>query len=346
MSKDRDFGHGDVFYASWTDAIQEMLSSNADNFRLTLLNTTTIRAIAGTGRDQAGLAIDGLYRWRTTNYDVAGPGGAAGTHTIWAVAPSANSFTAPDTDTTNRNFELRITTGAAPGGVTAYRKVGEATWSGSAYTQLRQTAGLEDGTAPIRPTAPLAGVTPLVVRGAASQSAPLQRWEDSAGAVIASMNEVGRLDRVTHPTVPAARVTRAGNLVITTGALTAVPFDTERFDSEAIHSTASNTTRLTCVTPGLYHIYGCIGWFPASGGNLRKTCIRRTLAGGGSAEIVSNEFGPDNATVTHVQPVSTDFILAVGDYVELCVQHDLGSDLSVERIDSKYPEFGMTWLGP
>jgi microcystin-dependent protein len=149
MTKHRDLNLDDPFPPSWTDALQEFIGAAALNFRLVKLNATTLRGEAGTGNDQAGLAVNGLWRYRSGNYDVAHPGGAAATFDVWGYASDNEFSNAPvvDTDNTDYNWYLAIRTVAqgAPTGntpaakpIVATRKVGEVVWDGAAITQIRQ----------------------------------------------------------------------------------------------------------------------------------------------------------------------------------------------------------------
>lgn len=138
----RDLNQGDVLPASLLDALQEFVGSADTNLQLTIANPTTVRAVADTGAGQSSFGINGLWRWRTANHDVA-VSGAAGTRDVFAVA-SANSFTSADIDNTDYNWYLQVVasgatpTGNTPAGnpIVAYRKVGQLAWDGAAITSL------------------------------------------------------------------------------------------------------------------------------------------------------------------------------------------------------------------
>lgn len=154
-----------------------------------MTNSTTLRGEAGVVDAQAGLAVGGLWRYRTTNHDVAHPGGAAAVYDVFAVA-SANVFAPPDVDSTDYNWYLQIKasgqtpTGNTPAGnpITVFRKVGELDWSGTAITGIRQLVTPAGTVTPLHPTTPNAGVPALRARAAAVQTAPVFQAEDSTGA--------------------------------------------------------------------------------------------------------------------------------------------------------------------
>jgi hypothetical protein len=178
MSKYKALASGDVFPAYWTDAIQEFTGSWVAGLRLTTPSASVVRVVAGSGSDQVAIGVDGLYRYRTSLQEVT-ISGSTGTYNLYA-AVSANSI-AGITDSTDYNWYLYFGTSAPSGAIAgagtigATRKIGEVDWDSSAgaITGLRQLTGSGDVTLPLNPTAPLLSVTPLTVRGVASQSANL-----------------------------------------------------------------------------------------------------------------------------------------------------------------------------
>lgn len=205
MPKHRDLNRGDVFPASFVKASQEFIGTDAINFRLTPANATTLRGVAGASDDQAALGIDGLWRYRAANHDVAHPGGAAGVYEIYAVA-SANEFTnAPvvDTDNTDYNWYLQILpTGNLPAGntpagkpIVAYRKVGEVDWSGTQITGIRQFVGQVDARAPATPSSPIATVSAIRAKAfSVGQSAAVIQVDDALGAAKFTVSDAGLVD--------------------------------------------------------------------------------------------------------------------------------------------------------
>jgi len=139
---------------------------------------------------------------------------------------------------------------------------------------------------------------------------------------------------------PGARVYRTTNQTIPNVTSTAILFDAERFDTENIHDTATNTDRLTCRTPGKYLIIGQVEWavvtagerlvWIESNGSVAQGRVR-ALAGGN--------------TTQPTQIASTILDLQVGDYVRLLVYQDSGAGLNVTAAPNFAPEFMMVLLG-
>lgn len=194
MTQNVPLNHGDIAIEPFFDAIQEILSASAPSFYLTILNSTTIRAVAGTENTLNAISIQGRYRYRTTNVDAIHPGGAAGTYGVWATATDNSFSSVPTEDKTNYTWGLVIlSTGSTPG-TPIYRKVADVDWNGTAITSLRHLTGIRRDDAPIFATTPLTNVVPLKVRGIASQTSSLQLWENGGGIAVAWMGPSGTLN--------------------------------------------------------------------------------------------------------------------------------------------------------
>ena len=68
-----------------------------------------------------------------------------------------------------------------------------------------------------------------------------------------------------HPDI-GARVYNNANISIPDSTVTALTFNSERWDTDSIHSTVSNTSRLTAQTASKYDIKGNIKWASNSTG--------------------------------------------------------------------------------
>ena len=86
MTQNIELDPGDVAIAPFFDATQEFIGAAGPSFYLTVLNSTTLRAVAGTGNAQNAVAVEGRYRYRQSNLDVVHPGGSAGVYGVWVTA--------------------------------------------------------------------------------------------------------------------------------------------------------------------------------------------------------------------------------------------------------------------
>lgn len=140
--------------------------------------------------------------------------------------------------------------------------------------------------------------------------------------------------------VPAARVFNSGNISINDTTSTALTFDSERFDTDTIHSTSSNTERLTANTAGKYIITGNVRWASNAAGG-RNLSINLN----GGAAIGRAAPGATGATGIIIMNVTAIYDLAATEYVELVVEQSSGGALNIDAASDYSPEFMMARIG-
>lgn len=123
---------------------------------------------------------------------------------------------------------------------------------------------------------------------------------------------------------------------ISTAHATSVPltFNSERFDTDSMHSTVSNTGRITFTTAGTYYVGGDINWASAAG-NLREAVIRLN----GTTQIAGQRMAPIGAGFGHTANLSALYAFSAGDYVELLAYQDSGGAINVTAC-----EFYAVWV--
>jgi hypothetical protein len=124
-------------------------------------------------------------------------------------------------------------------------------------------------------------------------------------------------------------------------------FDSERYDTDSMHDTSSNTERLTCKTAGKYHIIGQIEFAANAGVGVRV--LRILLNGDDSNPIASvqqDAAGDSGSPVTTRMQIATVYDLSVDDYVQLDYWHNAGGTLSINATGKFSPEFMMSRIGP
>jgi hypothetical protein len=141
--------------------------------------------------------------------------------------------------------------------------------------------------------------------------------------------------------IPAVRVYHSANQVITNNTFAALAFNTERFDTDVIHDTSTNNSRLTCKTAGKYQITGH-ALFAANATGYRQIAIRL----GGATYLAAQGIPSIGASDDHNLSVTTLYSLAVNDYVELMAFQTSGAGLNVLASGNFSPEFGMAWVAP
>lgn len=135
-----------------------------------------------------------------------------------------------------------------------------------------------------------------------------------------------------------ARVYNSASQSITGGVDTELTFDSEDYDTDGIHDTVTNSSRLTAKTAGKYLIVGNVRWTASmSGLNVALNILHNgtTLIGENDDDVFS---GRRRWLVLMV------YDMALNDYVELQVGHDSGSAKSVGRYADYSPIFAMQLL--
>ncbi len=126
-----------------------------------------------------------------------------------------------------------------------------------------------------------------------------------------------------------------------TGSVTALAFNSERYDTHAFHDTSSNNSRLTVPSGkgGYYHIGGSFEWAGTNTTGERAIFIRLN----GSTDISEGRFAAVAQTLGH--HCSADYALAVGDFVELIAYQTSGGTRTIDAQGNRSPEFWMHYLG-
>ena len=134
----------------------------------------------------------------------------------------------------------------------------------------------------------------------------------------------------------SARVYNSAAQSISNSTETTVTFDTEYFDTDTIHSTSSNTGRLTATTDGVYIIVFNFAFTTNATGH-RKIIMKLN----GSTEIAIFEVDT-NQNDEQIGQVSTVYKLSATDYVEVIVWQNSGGALNLKSAVSSYSaNFGM-----
>lgn len=137
---------------------------------------------------------------------------------------------------------------------------------------------------------------------------------------------------------PYARVYNSASISLTTAILTTLTFNSERDDTEAIHDTSTNTSRLTCQTAGTYLISGNVRFATNTSG---RRMVQIQLNG---TTVIGFQSVPPTDAQTNIL-ATTLYKLAAGDYVELIAYQSSGGALTVDAVANYSPEFGMVKVG-
>lgn len=144
------------------------------------------------------------------------------------------------------------------------------------------------------------------------------------------------LDFLANP--PACRVyNNAAFSHSSSGSAMVVTFNSERYDTDTMHSTSADTGRITFNTAGLYLVEGGVQW-DANATGVRYLGIR--LNGATFLRLTQ-----ENAVNDLGQVISTVYKFAATNYVELVAFQNSGATRTIVAAGNYSPEFSATWVG-
>lgn len=162
--------------------------------------------------------------------------------------------------------------------------------------------------------------TPVANTVLQSLTSGKSKWATIPTAMIAA-NAVTSA-KIDWSTVPCALAFNSAVQSITNNTETTVLFDSESFDTDTMHSTSSNTGRVTFTTAGKYAIIGCAA-FASNATGYREGDLRIN----GTTYICTCKLGA-NAASSHEHMVIAFYNAAAADYVELRVLQTSGGNLN------------------
>lgn len=154
----------------------------------------------------------------------------------------------------------------------------------------------------------------------------VKQWEQERSALET------RIAALENP--PRARVFNSANISVANATFQALTFNSERYDSAGLHSTVSNTERLTVTEAGLYTI-GVSVQYAANATGIRQIYLRVN----GTTYVASNGYQAPTVSDGGYASVTTDYELAATDYVEAVAFQRSGGGLNVVASANYSPEF-------
>jgi len=139
------------------------------------------------------------------------------------------------------------------------------------------------------------------------------------------------------PSLKGCRAYRNAAYNVPNAAWTPIELDVENFDTDTMHSTVTNPSRVTCVTPGVYLLSaGMQHGVNATGVRGVRIFLNNTTS---LCNMLVGAFAGAGAGLS----ASTIYELAAGDYVELSVYQDSGAVLALTT--GPRTSLGAVWLG-
>ena len=139
---------------------------------------------------------------------------------------------------------------------------------------------------------------------------------------------------------PHCRVYNSANQSVATATFTTITHNSERFDVGGMHSTVTNTSRITIPTGGggRYLIGAGLFWAANATGQRAITILLN-----GTTRIVYDNRAAV-AAVESVHQVTTLYNLAAGDYIEMSVYQNSGGNLNATVAANYASEFWCMWM--
>jgi hypothetical protein len=141
------------------------------------------------------------------------------------------------------------------------------------------------------------------------------------------------------PTYVGCKVGNSSDISIANNTDVYLTFNSEKFDTDAFHSTSSNTGRITVPSgkAGYYQVYSSVQFLNNATG-VRIIQLRKN----GTVENYNGLFG--NSSNRTGLSVSATIYGSVGDYFEVSVYQDSGTTLDVGAAETRL-YFGADYLG-
>lgn len=143
---------------------------------------------------------------------------------------------------------------------------------------------------------------------------------------------------------PSARVYHNTTQSIASGSYTALVFNSELYDGAGMHSTVSNTGRLTVPAGagGVYSIGGCVELDDSAGNPVRRGIQIRV----NGATVIARDEADRNPSNDAPLAISTEYFLAGAgtSYVELMVMQNSGVSINALASGGYSPHFWAHWV--
>jgi len=172
-------------------------------------------------------------------------------------------------------------------------------------------------------------------------TSPAAQTSGSVAPVSWATSVKAALDYLANP--PACRVYHNAAQSIPDNTTTTLVFNSERYDTDTMHSTVSNTSRITFTNAGVYLV--TLNFSFAGGTALTWAQGRIRLNGATLLGLTDVPGAP--ASFSQSISVATTYKFAAGDYVEALAYQDNVPNVAVNvSASGNYsPEFAATWIG-
>lgn len=141
---------------------------------------------------------------------------------------------------------------------------------------------------------------------------------------------------------PMVRCYNTAAITTATGVITQLTYNTNRFDNASMHSTSSNTNRITVSTAnaGKYLVGAGITWAFSTSGDYRSLLVQVQATTG-----IALQTQPPTGVNGFASMSATTMYYLSNDYFSSAAQQNSGGNLDVSAFPNSGPEFWAIWLG-
>lgn len=167
-----------------------------------------------------------------------------------------------------------------------------------------------------------------------------QTWIDDNPAYPLSAARMGVMEDGIYDAHyrPTVRAFNSANIAVGSASWTSLTFDSEAFDNATMHSTSSNTSRLTSTVSGIY-LVGATVHFAANATGTRQLRLYQNGATVVARNATSSTLSGSVVTVLEITALVN---LPSGNYVEVQAYQDSGGSLNVAFESGASPVFWAT----
>lgn len=164
-------------------------------------------------------------------------------------------------------------------------------------------------------------------------------WVASAVLTAAQLNVDVRDNELFLYTPPMCRAYQSSTTEnLATATTTAITFDSEDYDTDSMHSTVSNTDRVTATTAGKYVVTGGIVW-AGTGTDGRKIYLYHN-----NTTIIAGSIYAGTSSGS-VMSCAGQYAAAATDYFQNKGEQNSGGNLSVSDTTHKRTFLAAAWQG-
>lgn len=174
-----------------------------------------------------------------------------------------------------------------------------------------------------------AKIPPLAIITSHLAASAVASGKIAVDAVGAAEIVAGAVGVAEHGVMPSAKAFNSATQSVSNGVTAAATFDSESWDNSTMHSTSSNTSRITVPSAGVYIVTGELN--PTAGGGATGSGYQHGAAiRVNGTTLVARHIWSEGTTTMDGRSISAQVKLAASDYVELMLINNGATPVLIE----------------